>query len=275
MELLLKKNSPLPGFKLTLWGTTFYLIIIVIWPLSSLFINTASASFSEILHILGHKRVVSAYKLSFCTAFVAAIANCFIGTIIAWVMARYNFVGKSLLDILIDIPLVLPTAIAGITLASMYGPDGIIGKHLAKFGINIALSPLGISIALMFVSLPFVVRTIEPVLHEFDHSLEEVAATLGASKIQVFYQVILPHIFPAILTGFVLAFARSLGEYGSVIFITGNIPGISEIVPLLIAMKLEQFDYMGANVIALLMLLLSFGLLLLINILNKNKVLIG
>ena len=265
----LKSPSILPGFGITLGFTLAYLIIIVIIPLSGLFFAAATATWSEIWHSITSIRVLHAYKISFGISLLAALINSFFGLILAYVLARYNFYGKRILDALVDLPFALPTAVAGIALTALYAPQGWIGQYLAPLGIKIAFTPLGILIALIFVGLPFVVRTVEPILQDMEKELEEAAASLGASRLQTFYHVIFPSILPALLTGFAMSFARGLGEYGSVIFIAGNIPKVSEIVPLLIVTKLEQYDYAGATAIAIVMLLASFILLFIINWLQK------
>ncbi|MFN7038080.1 MAG: sulfate ABC transporter permease subunit CysT [Alphaproteobacteria bacterium] len=264
-----KKNNVLPGFWPCFTYTIIYLFIIVILPLSGLIVYTMELSFDKFISILSEPRVISSFKLTLRVAFLAAIFNSFLGLIISWVLVRYKFFGKKIIDAMIDLPFALPTAIAGIALTNIYAQNGLIGKHLTKFGLKIAFTPLGIILALMFVSLPFVVRTLEPILQDFDSEVEEAAASLGASRFYIFVKIILPNIMPAILTGFALAFARGLSEYGSVIFIAGNIPKFSEIVPLVIITKLEQYDYNGATAIALVMLIISFILLLLINMLQK------
>ncbi len=264
-----KSPSIIPGFGFTLGFTLLYLLLIVIIPLSGLFIKASVLSWSEFLHTISSPRVVHSYKISFGISLVAAIINSFFGLILAWVLARYDFSGKRLIDALVDLPFALPTAVAGIALTALYAPQGWIGQYLEPLGIKIAFTPLGILIALVFVGLPFVVRTVEPILQDMEKELEEAAASLGANRMQTFIQIILPSITPALLTGFAMSFARGLGEYGSVIFIAGNIPKVSEIVPLLIVIKLEQYDYAGATAIALVMLVASFILLFIINMLQK------
>ncbi len=264
-----KQPSVLPGFGLTLGFTLLYLTLVVLIPLSGLFFKTATLTAEQLYTTFASARVLHAYALSFGTAFIAAIVNLFFGLVVAWVLVRYNFFGKKLVDALVDLPFALPTAVAGIALTALYAPNGWIGQFLAPLGIKVAFTPLGILVALIFIGVPFVVRTVEPVLHDMEHELEEAAASLGATRWQTFRLVILPHILPALMTGFAMSFARALGEYGSVIFIAGNMPGVSEIVPLLIVIKLEQYDYAGATAIALAMLLASFALLLLVNMLQK------
>jgi len=265
----LKSPSIMPGFGITLGFTIFYLALVVLIPLSGLFFTTATLSWAEFVKSVTSDRVLHAYKISFGISLLAAIANMFFGLIIAWVLARYNFFGKRILDAMVDLPFALPTAVAGIALTALYAPSGWIGQYLAPLGIKIAFTPLGILIALVFVGLPFVVRTVEPILQDMERELEEAAASLGASRLQTFRHVILPSILPALLTGFAMAFARGLGEYGSVIFIAGNMPKVSEIVPLLITIKLEQYDIAGATAIASVMLVASFILLFIINQLQK------
>lgn len=260
------QSNIMPGFRPAIGFTLFYLALIVLIPLSAMLLKTLQLSLNEYWAILTNERVQASFRLSFGTALIAAAAAAIFGFIIAWSLVRYSFPGKRLFDALIDLPFALPTAVAGIVLAAIYEPRGWIGKLVMdSLGIQIAYKPLGIVFALIFIGLPFVVRTIEPVLQELDTAMEEAAASLGASRRQTFVKVILPNILPATITGFALAFARGIGEYGSVIFIAGNMPYISEIVPLLIITKLEQYDYAGATAIGLTMLILSFVLLLLIN----------
>ncbi|QCR33388.1 sulfate ABC transporter permease subunit CysT [Lysinibacillus sp. SGAir0095] len=268
MELTLKKrkkNTIIPGFTLTLGYTMLYLSIIVLLPLSMVFFNTLSMSWSEFWETIAHPRAVASYKLSFGTALVAGLVNVIFGTIIAWVLVRYQFPGKRIVDGLVDLPFALPTAVAGIALATLYSPNGWVGQF---FDFKIAFTPLGIIIALTFIGLPFVVRTVQPVLQNLNSEIEEASASLGATRLQTFSKVIFPELLPAIITGFSLAFARSLGEYGSVVFIAGNMPMKTEITPLIIMTKLEQYDYVGATAIATVMLVTSFALLLLINIIQ-------
>lgn len=264
-----KQYSVLPGFNITLGLTIFYLSLIVLIPLSTLFIHTAQMSFEDFIRTVSAPRTMYAYKISFFISFLASLTNAIFGLIIAWVLVRYNFFGKKIIDALIDIPFALPTAVAGIALTAIYVPNGWIGQYLEPHGIRVAFTPIGIYLALVFIGLPFIVRTVQPVLQDMGNDLEECAATLGATRLQTFKKIIFPHIFPSLITGFAMAFARSLGEYGSVIFIAGNIPQISEIVPLIIVIKLEQHDVSGATAIALVMLLASFTILLLINIFQK------
>jgi sulfate/thiosulfate transport system permease protein len=265
----LKRPSVLPGFGITLGFTLFYLTLIVLLPLSGLFFATAKLSWVEFFKTITADRVMHAYAISFGTAFVAAIINVIFGLIVAWVLVRYDFPFKKMFDAMVDLPFALPTAVAGIALTTLYAPNGWIGQYLAPLGIKIAFTPLGITIALIFVGLPFVVRTVQPVLEDMNRELEEAAASLGATRTQIFTLVFLPHIMPALMTGFAMAFARALGEYGSVIFIAGNKPMVSEIIPLLIMTKLEQYDHAGATALALVMLFASFVMLYLINVLQK------
>ena len=258
----------LPGFTLALGFTVAYLSLVVLIPLSALVLNTLAMDWDKFWSTVSSPRVVAAYRLSFGASLVAASVNALFGTILAWVLVRYRFPGKKLLDAFVDLPFALPTAVAGIALTALYAGNGWIGSQLAPFGIKVAFTPLGVMVALVFIGLPFVVRTVQPVLEEAERELEEAAACLGATRLQTFTHVIFPSILPALLTGFALAFARALGEYGSVIFIAGNMPMISEIVPLLIITKLEQYDYAGATAIAVVMLAASFVLLLAINLLQ-------
>jgi sulfate/thiosulfate transport system permease protein len=265
---LWKRRRVLPGFGLTLGFTLTYLSLIVLIPLLVLFVQAGSVGWAKWWAELTNPRTLAAFRVSFGIAFLAALVNALFGLIIAWVLVRYRFPGRRLVDALIDLPFGLPTAVAGISLASLYATTGWVGRPLDVFGIKIAFTPVGILVALVFVGLPFVVRTVEPVLRDFDRELEESAALLGASRTNILARVILPPLIPALLTGFTLAFARAIGEYGSVIFIAGNMPGLTEILPLLIVIKLEQFDYGGATVIAAMMLMASFALLLAINLLQ-------
>jgi len=265
----LKKPTIIPGFGLTLGFTVFYLALIVVIPLSGLFFRAATLTAAEFWQVVTSERVMHAYKISFGLALLAAAINCFFGLIIAWILARYRFPGKKIVDAMVDLPFALPTAVAGIALTALYAPQGWVGQYLEPLGIKVAFTPIGILIALLFVGLPFIVRTVEPILQDAERELEEAAMSLGATRWQTFWQVIFPSIVPALLTGFAMAFARGLGEYGSVIFIAGNIPGVSEIVPLFIVIKLEQYDYAGATAIACVMLVASFVLLFIINWLQK------
>ena len=260
-----KAHSVLPGFNLAFGFTLLYLSLIVLIPLSSLFFKTATLGWGGFWEIATDGRVLASLRVTFVASFAAAALNAIFGLVVAWVLVRYSFPGKRLVDALVDLPFALPTAVAGITLAMLYAPNGWIGHYFAEHDIKIAYTPLGIVVALTFIGLPFVVRTVQPVLADVEAEIEEAAASLGASRWDVFRRVIFPSIYPALLTGFALAFARSIGEYGSVIFIAGNMPFISEIAPLLIVAKLEQYDYAGATAIALVMLIISFALLLAIN----------
>ena len=268
---ILQPRAPgrvIPGFGLSLGFTIFYLALIVLIPLSAVFLKTFTMSWDAFWSAVSSDRVVASYKLSFGASLIAAALNVVFGGIVAWVLVRYKFPGKRFVDALVDLPFALPTAVAGITLTALYSNNGWIGKYLETFGIKVAFTPLGVVVALTFIGLPFVVRTVQPVLEEAERELEEAAASLGASPLQTFFRVILPSIVPALLTGFALAFARATGEYGSVIFIAGNLPMVSEITPLFIITKLEQYDYAGATAIAVVMLIVSFILLLTINLLQ-------
>ena len=260
-----KAHSVLPGFNLALGFTLLYLSLIVLIPLSALFFKTATLGWDGFIEIATGERVLASLRVTFVTSFAAAVTNAFFGLVVAWVLVRYTFPGKRIVDALVDLPFALPTAVAGIVLATLYAPNGWLGQYFAAHDIKIAYTPLGIVVALTFIGLPFVVRTVQPVLADVEAEVEEAAASLGAGRWDVFRRVIFPAVFPALLTGFALAFARAIGEYGSVIFIAGNMPYISEIAPLLIVAKLEQYDYAGATAIAVVMLLISFGLLLAIN----------
>lgn len=255
----------LPGFNLTLGYTLFYLSIIVLIPLSAVFIKTASLGLAQFWDVVTTPRVLASYRLSFGASLLAAAINEVFGLALAWALVRYSFPGKKLVDALIDLPFALPTAVAGIALTALYAPNGWLGSALEPLGIKVAFTPLGVLVALVFIGLPFVVRTVQPILEDLDTELEEAAASLGARRWQTFRYVTLPILLPALLTGFALAFARAVGEYGSVVFIAGNIPMVSEITPLMIITKLEQYDYAGATAIAVVMLLFSFVLLLAIN----------
>lgn len=245
--------------------TLFYLTLIVLIPLSVLVLKTFSLSWQELWETLSEPRTVHAYKISFGLSVIAGLLNVFFGLIVAWVLVRYEFYGKRFLDALVDIPFAMPTAVSGIALAALYADNGLIGQYFAKLGISIAFTPLGITVALVFIGIPFVVRTVQPVLEDMEYELEEAAASLGANRWQTFYRIIVPTLAPSLLTGFAMAFSRALGEYGSVIFIAGNMPFVSEIVPLIIIIKLEQYDYVGATAIAVLMLVASFLMLFVIN----------
>lgn len=263
-----KQHSILPGFNLALGFTLLYLSLIVLIPLSAAFIRTTELTWPEFWSIVTTPRVLASYKLTFGASFAAAIVNAAFGLLVAWVLVRYHFPGKKLVDALVDLPFALPTAVAGIALTALYAGNGWIGQYLEPLGIKVAFTPIGIFVALTFIGLPFVVRTVQPVLEDIESELEEAAATLGANRWQTFTRVIFPALFPALMTGFALAFARAIGEYGSVIFIAGNMPMISEITPLLIITKLEQYDYTGATALSVVMLVISFILLLIINLLQ-------
>ena len=263
-----KAGRVIPGFGISLGFTLFYLALIVLIPLSAVFLNTFSMTWAEFWATVTSERVMASYRLSFGASLIAAGLNVVFGGIVAWVLVRYKFPGKRFIDALVDLPFALPTAVAGITLTALYSHNGWIGQYLTEWGIKVAFTPLGIVVALTFIGLPFVVRTVQPVLEEAERELEEAAASLGAPPLQTFTRVVLPTITPALLTGFALAFARATGEYGSVIFIAGNLPMVSEITPLLIISKLEQYDYAGATAIAVVMLVFSFILLLTINLLQ-------
>ncbi len=258
----------IPGFGISLGFTLFYLALIVLIPLSAVFLKTSTMSWADFWATVTSERVMASYRLSFGASLIAAAINVVFGGIVAWVLVRYQFPGKRFIDALVDLPFALPTAVAGITLTALYSHNGWIGQYLDPLGIKVAFSPLGVVVALTFIGLPFVVRTVQPVLEEAERELEEAAASLGAPPLQTFIRVVLPTIVPALLTGFALAFARATGEYGSVIFIAGNLPMVSEITPLLIISKLEQYDYAGATAIAVVMLVFSFILLLAINLLQ-------
>ncbi len=255
----------LPGFNLTLGYTLFYLCIIVLIPLSAVFLKTSQLGLSQFWDVVTTPRVVASYKLSFGASLLAAAINAVFGLGLAWALVRYSFPGKKLVDALIDLPFALPTAVAGIALTALYAPNGWLGSALEPLGIKVAFTPLGVLVSLVFIGLPFVVRTVQPVLEDAEQELEEAAMSLGATRWQTFAKVILPSIGPALLTGFAMAFARAIGEYGSVIFIAGNMPMVSEITPLIIIGKLEQYDYAGATAVASVMLVISFILLLVIN----------
>jgi sulfate transport system permease protein len=263
-----RRPSVLPGFGLALGYTVLYLSLIVLIPLSATFFKTATMGWDAFWSTISAPRVVASLRLSFGTSLLAGVINAVFGFLVAWVLVRYRFPGRRLIDALVDLPFALPTAVAGIALTAIYAPNGWLGSRLEPLGIKVAFTPLGILIALTFIGLPFVVRTVQPVLEEFESELAEAAATLGATRLQTFTKVILPAVGPALLTGFTMAFARAVGEYGSVIFIAGNMPMVSEITPLLIITKLEQYDYSGATAIAVVMLVISFVLLLLINLLQ-------
>ncbi len=267
-NILRNKPHVLPGFRLSLGFTLFYLCLIVLIPLSAVFLRTTELTLSEFWAVVTTPRLLASYRLTFGASLIAALINLVFGFLTAWVLVRYQFVGKKILDALVDLPFALPTAVAGISLTAIYASNGWIGQWLEPHGIKVAFTPLGVVVALTFIGLPFVVRTVQPVLEDFSAEAEEAAASLGANRWQTFYKVILPAVWPALLTGFSLAFARAIGEYGSVIFIAGNMPMVSEITPLMIITKLEQYDYAGATAIAVVMLVISFILLLTINLLQ-------
>jgi sulfate transport system permease protein len=264
----LRRNSVVPGFGLTLGYTLVYLGLIVLLPLAALVLRASSLGPAAIWELASEPRILAALKTSFGLALAAAMINVVFGVIVAWVLVRYDFVGRRLLDATVDLPFALPTAVAGISLAAIYAPNGWIGKLVAPLGWKIAFTPLGIVIALIFIGLPFIVRTVQPVILELERDIEEAAATLGATRLQTLRRIIFPALMPAILTGFALAFARGVGEYGSVIFIAGNLPFVSEIAPLLIIVKLEEYDYGGATTIATLMLAAAFLILFAINLIQ-------
>lgn len=268
MKITFRKHSVLPGFGLTLGYTLLYLSLIVLIPLSALFIKTATLGGADFWVAVASPRVIASYKLTFGASFLAATINAVFGFIVAWTLVRYQFPGKRFLDGMVDLPFALPTAVSGIALTAIYSRNGWIGQYLEPLGIKAAFSPLGIVIALTFIGLPFVVRTLQPALEDLPKENEEAAASLGASRFQTFRHVILPAVLPALLTGFSMAFARALGEYGSVVFISGNMPMKTEITSLLIISKLEQYDTAGATAIAMVMLLASFAILLTINLLQ-------
>lgn len=259
----------LPGFGLTMGYTVVYLSLIALIPLSTLVLKTTGMGWHRFWHIVISPRVVAAYELSIGASLAGALINSVFGMLVAWTLVRYRFIGRSIIDALVDLPFALPTSVAGITLTTIYSANGWIGRWLASAGIKVAYTPLGVVVALTFVGLPFVVRTVQPVLQDLEPELEEAAATLGASRLQAFLRVIGPALLPAVVTGFALAFARAMGEYGSVVFISGNMPMRTEVVPLVIMTQLEEFDYQGATAIALVMLVISFAILFLINLLQR------
>ncbi|MBA4131597.1 MAG: sulfate ABC transporter permease subunit CysT [Hyphomicrobium sp.] len=261
-------NRVLPGFGLSLGFTLAYLSLIVLIPLSAVFFKTATMDFDRFWSVVASDRVVATYKLSFGMSLLAATINVIFGLMLAWAIVRYSFPGKKIVDALVDLPFALPTAVAGISLTALYAPNGWLGQLLEPLGIKIAFGPWGVLVALVFIGLPFVVRTVQPIIEDFDVGFEEAAASLGATRWQTVRRVVFPALLPALLTGFALAFARAVGEYGSVIFIAGNIPYVSEITPLMIITRLEEFDYEGATAIASVMLIVSFILLLIINLLQ-------
>jgi len=265
MNRRLFRQSVIPGFGITLGFTLAYLGLIVLIPLSAVIWKTTDLTLLQFWETISEPRVVASLKLSFGASLIAAAVNAFFGMILAWALVRYRFPGKSMIDTLVDLPFALPTAVAGIALTAIYAKNGWLGQYLEPLGVKVAFTPVGIMVALIFIGLPFVVRTVQPVLEDLDKEIEEAAASLGANRVQTIFKVVLPIIFPALLTGFALAFARAVGEYGSVIFIAGNLPMVSEIAPLMIITKLEQYDYAGATSIAVVMLMISFILLLIIN----------
>ncbi|MCX7185676.1 MAG: sulfate ABC transporter permease subunit CysT [Methylophilales bacterium] len=260
-----KQKNVLPGFNLSLGYTIFYLSLIVLIPLSAAFIKTTELSLHEFWSVVTAPRVLASYRLTFGASLIAALINGVFGLLTAWVLVRYRFPGKKIIDALVDLPFALPTAVAGIALTAVYSSNGWIGAWLEPHGIKVAFTPLGVVVALTFIGLPFVVRTVQPVLEDLEAETEEAAASLGANRWQTFSKIIFPAIWPALLTGFALSFARAIGEYGSVIFIAGNMPMVSEITPLIIITKLEQYDYAGATAVAVVMLFISFLLLFSIN----------
>lgn len=273
----LKARGVLPGFGLSLGYTVTYLTLLVLIPLAALVLKASALDLGKFWEIVTDDRALAAYKLSFGASFVGAGLNAVFGVVLAWVLARYEFFGKSIIDALVDLPFALPTAVAGIALTAIYAENGVLGEQLAKLtlwpfgeaGVKVAFTPIGVTVALTFVGIPFVVRTVQPVLEDMDQDIEEAAAILGATRWQTFTQVLFPALLPAILTGFALALARALGEYGSVVFISGNMPFKTEIVPLLIVTKLEQYDYAGATALATVMLGASFTMLLIVNLLQR------
>jgi sulfate/thiosulfate transport system permease protein len=265
-----KRSTVVPGFRMTLGITLMWLSLIVLFPLAALFLKTAELSFGEFIAVVTARRVLHAFELSFGLSLAAASVNLVFGSVVVWAIVRYRFPGRRVLDAIVDIPFALPTAVAGIALTTLYAPSGWIGRLLTPLGINVVFTPLGIFVALVFISLPFVVRTVQPVLEDIDLELEEAAASLGASRLMILRRVVFPGIAPALLTGFALAFARAVGEYGSVIFIAGNLPNVSEIAPLLIVIRLQEFRYADATAIAVVMLAASFLVLLFVNVLQSR-----
>jgi sulfate transport system permease protein len=265
MSASTSRSRVLPGFGLSLGCTLVYLSLLILLPLSGLAFKASHLSLAEFWAIASGERALASYRVTFGASLLAATANAFFGLIVAWILVRYSFSGKRAIDALVDLPFALPTAVAGITLATLYAGNGWIGRHLESLGVKVAFTPLGIVVALTFIGLPFVVRTLQPVIEDIEPEVEEAAASLGASRLQTFSRVLLPAIFPALVTGFTLALSRSIGEYGSVIFIAGNLPLISEITPLLIISKLEQYDVVGATALAMVMLMISFVMLLVVN----------
>jgi sulfate transport system permease protein len=268
MAVVFKQKSILPGFGLALGYTVFYLCAIVLIPLAAMFLKASALTWHQFWHVVSSPRAVASYRLSFGASLIAALINLVFGVLVAWVLVRYNFPGRRLFDSMVDLPFALPTAVAGIALTTVYAPNGLLGRPLESIGIHAAYTPLGVTIALTFIGLPFVVRTVQPVLEDLDKELEEAAASLGAGRWQTFTRVLLPTILPAAITGFAMSFGRAVGEYGSVIFIAGNMPMRTEITPLLIITRLQEYDYTGATAIAVAMLVVSFIFLLLINLLQ-------
>ncbi|MBW4085297.1 sulfate ABC transporter permease subunit CysT [Paenibacillus sp. S150] len=263
------RRKVLPGFGLTMGYSVLYLSLVVLLPLSALLFNSTGLSWAKFWDVATDARVLASYRISLGTAAAAALTDAFLGLLLAWVLVRYEFPGKRIFDALIDLPFALPTAVAGVSLTALYSQNGWIGSMLEPLGLKVAFTPLGITLALMFIGIPFVVRTVQPVLEDLDRDMEEASATLGAGRWRTFRSIVLPELIPPLLTGFALAFARGIGEYGSVVFISGNMPMRTEIAPLLIMSKLEQFDYAGATAVALLLLLISFLMLLVINTLQR------
>jgi sulfate transport system permease protein len=266
---ILRRRGVLPGFGPGLGITLFYAGLLVLLPLSALVLKASALGPADVFRLVSDPRTLAAFKLTFGASAIAGLVNAFFGLLLAWVLVRYEFTGKSVADALVDLPFALPTAVAGISLTSIYAENGVLGSQLARLGVKVSFTQLGVTIALIFVGIPFVVRTVQPVLEDLDRDVEEAAAVLGASRGQTFLRVILPALFPPLLTGFALAFARALGEYGSVVFISGNMPYRTEIVPLLVVTRLEQYDYAGATALAAVMLLASFVILLLVNVLQR------
>ena len=264
-----KKFNALPGFGLTMGFTLFYLSALVLIPFAGLVIRACEMSWADFWHLATTERALAAYRLTFGASFVAALANAIFGALLAWVLVRYEFPGRRVIDAIVDFPFALPTAVAGLTLANLFAPKGWLGQYLVPRGIHGAFTPLGVIIALTFVGLPFVVRTLQPVLENLEREVEEAAATLGAGRFRTFATVIAPSLFPAVLTGFALSFARAIGEYGSIVFISGNLPFKTEIAPYLIVMRLEEYDYTGAIALSVVLLVFSFVLLGMINLLEQ------
>jgi sulfate transport system permease protein len=264
-----KRFNALPGFGLTMGFTLFYLSALVIIPIGGLVVRTLGISWSGFWHLATTERALAAYKLTFGASLVAALANAIFGTLLAWVLTRYEFPGRRFIDAMVDFPFALPTAVAGLTLANLFAANGWLGQYLVPLGIKGAFTPLGVMIALTFVGMPFVVRTLQPVLENFEREVEEAAATLGAGRLRTFLTIIAPTLLPPIITGFALAFARAIGEYGSIVFISGNLPFQTEIAPQLIVMRLEEYDYAGAIALAVVLLIFSFALLAVINVLEQ------